>query len=55
LLNSHRAAKKLSAILSWENTKKASIEAELKKIEVISFSPIVAFSFGRKTDYPVSE
>jgi hypothetical protein len=30
----HRAAKKVSAILSWENTKKAYIEAQLKKIEV---------------------
>jgi hypothetical protein len=37
--NCDRAAKKISAILSWENTKKANIEAELKKIEVISFSP----------------
>lgn len=31
-----RAQKKLSAIGAWENSKKASIEAELKKIEVIS-------------------
>ncbi|VAH49564.1 unnamed protein product [Triticum turgidum subsp. durum] len=27
------ATKKVSAILSWENTKKANIEAQLKKIE----------------------
>lgn len=32
LLN--RAHKKLSAIEAWENSQKASIEAELKKIEV---------------------
>lgn len=30
----NRAHKKLSAIGSWENTKKATVEAELKKIEV---------------------
>lgn len=36
--NCDRAAKKVSAILSWENTKKANIEAQLKKIEVISFA-----------------
>lgn len=36
--NCDRAAKKVSAILSWENTKKANIEAQLKKIEVISFT-----------------
>ncbi|KAJ1272011.1 hypothetical protein BS78_06G170500 [Paspalum vaginatum] len=29
----NKAAKKISAILSWENTKKANIEAQLKKIE----------------------
>jgi len=29
-----RAHKKLSAISAWENSKKASVEAELKKIEV---------------------
>ena len=29
-----RAAKKVSAILSWENTKKANIEAQLRKVEV---------------------
>lgn len=29
----NKAAKKVSAILSWENTKKANIEAQLKKIE----------------------
>ncbi|KAG8043127.1 hypothetical protein GUJ93_ZPchr1396g22915, partial [Zizania palustris] len=29
----NKASKKLSAILSWENTKKANIEAQLKKIE----------------------
>jgi hypothetical protein len=32
----NKASKKLSAILSWENTKKANIEAQLKKIEVYS-------------------
>ena len=36
--NCDRAAKKVSAILSWENTNKANIEAQLKKIEVISFA-----------------
>jgi len=30
----NRAHKKLSAISAWENSKKASVEAELKKIEV---------------------
>jgi hypothetical protein len=30
----NKAAKKVSAILSWENTKKANIEAQLRKIEV---------------------
>jgi len=34
--NCDRPAKKVSAILSRENTKKANIEAQLKKIEVIS-------------------
>uniref|UniRef100_A0A453CFB0 Remorin C-terminal domain-containing protein n=1 Tax=Aegilops tauschii subsp. strangulata TaxID=200361 RepID=A0A453CFB0_AEGTS len=29
----NKATKKVSAILSWENTKKANIEAQLKKIE----------------------
>lgn len=29
-----RAEKKLSSIGSWENNKKAVVEAELKKIEV---------------------
>lgn len=29
----NKAAKKVSAILSWENTKKANIEAQLRKIE----------------------
>lgn len=29
-----RAQKKLSAVTAWENSKKASVEAELKKIEV---------------------
>jgi len=29
-----RAAKKLAYITSWENAKKAEMEAELKKIEV---------------------
>jgi len=29
----NKAAKKISATLSWENSKKANIEAELKKIE----------------------
>lgn len=37
LLISNRAIKKMSAITSWENTKKASIEAQLKKIEVTKF------------------
>ncbi|KAK8936388.1 hypothetical protein KSP39_PZI012991 [Platanthera zijinensis] len=30
---SNRAARKVSAIAAWENSKKAAIEAELKKIE----------------------
>ena len=30
----NRAAKKLAFITSWENAKKAEMEAELKKIEV---------------------
>lgn len=30
-----RAHKKLSAIGSWENSKKAAVEAELKQIEVM--------------------
>lgn len=29
-----RAHKKLSTIISWENTKKATVEAQLKTIEV---------------------
>lgn len=32
--NFDRAHKKLSAIVSWENSRKASVEAELKHIEV---------------------
>lgn len=32
----NRAQKKLTEISSWENKKKATIEAELKKIEVKS-------------------
>lgn len=35
LLNElRRAHKKIAAIEAWENSKKASLEAELKKIEV---------------------
>lgn len=30
----NRAQKKLSAVAAWENSKKASLEAKLKKIEV---------------------
>lgn len=33
LLN--RAQKKLSSVAAWENSKKASVEAKLRKIEVI--------------------
>lgn len=35
-----RAQKKLSAVTALENSKKASIEAELKKIEVTNHSLI---------------
>ena len=35
---SNRAIKKMSAITSWENSKKAAVEAELKKIEVSDVS-----------------
>lgn len=31
----NRAQKHLSAIAAWENSKKAALEAELKKLEVI--------------------
>nr|DAD47432.1 TPA_asm: hypothetical protein HUJ06_017369 [Nelumbo nucifera] len=34
LNNLNRADKKLSAIGSWENSKKASVEAQLRKVEV---------------------
>jgi len=30
----NRAEKKLSSVGTWENTKKANIEAKLKKLEV---------------------
>ena len=33
-----RAHKKLSSVVAWENSKKASVEAELKKIEVSKHS-----------------
>lgn len=40
----NRAVKKMSAVTAWENSKKASIEAELKKIEVrIVFRALVPF------------
>lgn len=34
----HRAVKKLSSIAAWENSKKAAVEAELKKKEVRAYS-----------------
>ena len=34
MVHDNRAAKKLAFITSWENAKKAEMEAELKKIEV---------------------
>lgn len=34
LLYENRAYKKLSSIEAWENSKKASVEAELKRLEV---------------------
>lgn len=30
----YRAQKKMSTVLAWENSKKAMLDAELKKIEV---------------------
>lgn len=33
-----RAHKKLSSIGAWENSKKATLEAQLKQIEVMDFS-----------------
>ena len=35
---SNRAAKQMSSITAWENSKKAATEAELKAKEVINFS-----------------
>lgn len=35
---SNRAIKKMSSITSWENSKKAAIEAELKQVEVSNIS-----------------
>lgn len=32
----NRAQKKLADVAAWENTKKAAIEAKLKKLEVIA-------------------
>lgn len=34
LFDTYRAEKKLSSIGSWENNKKAAVEAELKAMEV---------------------
>lgn len=31
----NRAQKKFSAVAAWENSKKASVEAQLRKMEVI--------------------
>lgn len=36
----NRTYKKLRGIGSWENTKRAAVEAELKKIEVIMSSSL---------------
>lgn len=41
ILLENRAHKKLSAVGSWENTKKANVEAELKKIEVIEHKSFI--------------
>jgi hypothetical protein len=37
----NRAAKKLAFITSWENAKKAEMEAELRKIEVGSHTALL--------------
>ena len=39
-----RAHKKLSSVGAWENSKKASLEAQLKQIEVMS-----GFSFCQRS------
>lgn len=41
-----RAVKKLSAIAAWENSRKAAVEAELKRMEVcysLTFSVVVSY------------
>jgi len=40
---SNRAYKNLSAVGSWENSKKVSVEAQLKQIEVVSSLGLLAF------------
>jgi hypothetical protein len=42
----NRAYKKFSAVGSWENSNKASVEAQLKKIEVINSIGLLTFIIG---------
>lgn len=39
-----RAYKKLSAVASWENSKRASVEAQLRKIEVNTLSNLLKWA-----------
>ena len=41
----NRAEKKMSALDAWENSKKASVEAKLKEIEVPYMHPVLTSSF----------
>lgn len=47
---SNRAAKKMSSITAWENSKKAAMEAELKAKEVTNFSLSLSY---KKTFEPL--